>query len=151
MKYEIVQLEKMTVVGISAKTSNNAPDMHTTIGGLWNDFYGKGIYQSIPDKTSGKAIELYTDYENEEKGDYTVMVACETKHTDNLPENMQSKVIPAGRYAKFIVKGNYITACTEFWKELWQMYLPRSFVCDFEEYQNSDLDNCEIHFYIGLK
>lgn len=44
-----------------------------------------------------------------------------------------------------------ITAVAQFWQELWKMDLPRSFVCDFEEYQNADPENAEIHIYIGLK
>jgi len=59
--------------------------------------------------------------------------------------------IPAGSYAKFIVKGNVVTAVAEFWQELWKMDLNRAFVCDFEEYQNGDCENAEIHLYIGLK
>ena len=31
------------------------------------------------------------------------------------------------------------------------MDLPRSFQCDFEEYQDDSMDNGEIHIYVGLK
>ena len=41
-------------------------------------------------------------------------------------------------------------AVAEFWQELWKMKLDRSFICDFEEYQNGGIDDCEIHIYIGL-
>lgn len=44
-----------------------------------------------------------------------------------------------------------LAAVQAFWKKLWSMKLERSFVCDFEEYQNVDLENAEIHIYIGLK
>jgi predicted transcriptional regulator YdeE len=44
-----------------------------------------------------------------------------------------------------------VTAVGEFWQKLWQMPLDRTFVFDFEEYQNSDPDNCEVHIYIGIK
>ena len=36
-------------------------------------------------------------------------------------------------------------------KEIWQMDLPRTFRCDFEEYQNDCMDQAEIHIYVGLK
>lgn len=150
MNYEIVELKEKTVVGISARTNNNSPEMHNVIGGLWNDFYGKGIYTCIPCKVNGKAIEIYADYEDDENADYTAMVACEVENADDLPEGTEKRIIPAGKYAKFVVRGNMVTACIEFWRELWNMDLPRSFVCDFEEYQNSDPDNSEIHMYIGL-
>ena len=44
-----------------------------------------------------------------------------------------------------------LTAVREFWRELWNMDLNRAFVCDFEEYQNADPENAEIHMYISLK
>ncbi|MBQ2581760.1 MAG: effector binding domain-containing protein, partial [Ruminococcus sp.] len=97
-----------------------------------------------------KALGIYTDYENDEKADYTLMTACEVTDA-NVPGQYEVRTIPAGKYAKFVVKGNMVTAVGEFWQKLWKMELDRSFVCDFEEYQNADPDNCEIHIYIGLK
>lgn len=44
-----------------------------------------------------------------------------------------------------------VAAVQQFWTELWKMNLKRSFVCDFEEYQNADVENAEIHIYISLK
>jgi len=79
MNYEIVTLEEKTVAGISARTNNGSPDMGAVIGGLWNRFYSEGIYEEIPEKANQKALGIYTDYAGDETGDYTVMVACETK------------------------------------------------------------------------
>ena len=42
MKYEIVELEPKTVVGISAVTSNNDPEMQKKIGDLWTRLYPGG-------------------------------------------------------------------------------------------------------------
>ena len=151
MNYEIVILKEKTVVGISARTNNFAPDMGEIIGGLWNRFYNEGIYNSIPDKTNNKALGIYTDYDDDKKDNYTVLVACEV---NSNPENNDSffvSKIPEGRYAKFIVKGNMYTAVENAWQKIWQMNLPRTFVCDFEEYQNCDMNNAEIHIYIGIE
>lgn len=151
MDYEIVQLKEKTVVGISARTNNLAPDMGAVIGGLWERFYGQGIYESIQHKSNGKALGIYTDYANAETGDYTIFVACEVDRAGNLPKETEKKVIPKGRYAKFVVKGELHQAVAQFWQKLWTMDLPRSFGADFEEYQNGDTENAEIHIYIGLK
>jgi len=151
MNYEIVTLGEKIVFGLSARTNNASPEMGMVIGQLWNRFYNEEIYVQIPDKVNGKALEIYTDYEGDEKGDYTVMVACEVS---KLPEDIGDRVtrkIPAGKYARFIVKGNVQKAVADFWEELWTMDLPRSYVCDFEEYQNGDMENAEIHIYISLR
>lgn len=151
MKYEIVNLTEKTVVGISARTSNFSPDMEKVIGTLWYNFFQNGIYEQINNKSDYKALGLYSEYENEEKGSYTATVGCRVANAEELPESTVKMTIPEGKYTKFIVKGNMQKAVSEFWQELWKMDLPRSFVCDFEEYQNSNMENAEIHIYIGLK
>ncbi len=150
MDYEIVTLEEKIVVGISARTNNTSPDMGAVIGGLWKRFYNEGIYASIPDKKSGKALGIYTEYTGNEKADYTTIVACETERE---PQEGQYTVyrIPAGKYAKFVIYGDMVQAVAAAWQEIWQMDLPRAFQCDFEEYQSDAMDHAEIHIYVGLK
>lgn len=150
MNYEIVHLDEKTVAGCCARTSNTAPDMGQVIGGLWQKFYSPDGHPTIPGRIGDKALGIYTDYADAEKGEYTVMVACEVSGAD-VPEQFSVRKIPAGTYSKFIVKGHTVTAVQQFWQELWQMKLNRSFVCDFEEYQNADFENAEIHIYIGLQ
>lgn len=151
MKYEIVTLQEKKVVGVGARTSNSAPDMGAVIGGLWQKFFNEGVYSSIEHKVNEKALGLYTDYAGDDKGDYTAVVACEVEQVQRLPEGLCVRTIPAGRYAKFVVKGDMVQAVAAFWGELWQMDLPRSFICDFEEYQDERMEDAEIHIYIGLK
>lgn len=153
MNYEIVTLEEKTVAGILARTNNMDPEMGMVIGGLWNRFYGEGIYASIPGKISEKALGIYMDYAGDEKSDYTVLVAYEVCKEIEEEKGGQIAVrkIPGGRYAKFIVKGDMRMAVAQAWGEIWKMDLPRTFVCDFEEYQNGDMEQAEIHIYIGLK
>lgn len=151
MKYEIVNLEEKTAVGLCARTNNSSPDMCQVIGGLWQRFYSDGAYSAIENKADCKAVGLYYDYQDEEKGDYSTAAACVVNAADKIPESMTVIKIPAGKYAKFIIKGDMVEAVAQFWNELWKMDINRSFVCDFEEYQNSDPVNAEIHIYIGVK
>ena len=149
MNYEIVTLEEKIAVGISARTNNTSPDAGTIIGGLWNRFYNEGIYASISGKANTKALGIYTDYAGDEKADYTTIVACETVE-EPTKEGYTVCRIPAGKYAKFVVHGDMVQAVAAAWQEIWQMNLPRTFQCDFEEYQDDCMDNAEIHIYVGL-
>lgn len=150
MNYEIVTLKEKIAVGVSARTGNASPDMGKVIGGLWERFYGGGVYGSIPCKADEKALGIYTEYAGDEKEDYTVMAACET--TQEPKEGGYAVLrIPAGRYARFVIHGDMVQAVAAAWQEIWQMDLPRSFQCDFEEYQDDSMDNAEIHIYVGLK
>lgn len=150
MNYEIVTLEEKIAVGVSARTNNLSPDMGAVIGGLWNRLYHEGIYESIPGKVNEKALGIYTDYAGDATADYTVLAACETKEE---PQGGGFAIcrIPAGRYAKFVIHGDMVQAVASAWQEIWQMDLPRTFRCDFEEYQDDCMENAEIHIYVGLR
>ncbi|MCP1103302.1 putative transcriptional regulator YdeE [Aequitasia blattaphilus] len=150
MEYEVIKLKEKIVAGVESRTNNASPDMNMVIGGLWRDFYEKGIHESIPNKSNKKALGIYTDYARDESGDYTIVVACEVEKEESN-ENVVFRRIPAGSYAKFVVQGDMVQAVADFWQKLWKMDLPRAYTCDFEEYQDESMDNATIHMYIALK
>jgi predicted transcriptional regulator YdeE len=149
MQYEIVTLQETRVAGFTTRTNNASPDMPAVIGGLWQRFLAEDGYAAIPGRLTGKALGIYTDYANDEHGDYTFMTACAVQ--DDVPDTFETRILPAGTYARFVVKGNMVMAVGEFWNKLWQMPLDRTYQADFEEYQNADPENCEIHIYIGIR
>jgi len=146
MKYEVVNLEEKIIVGLSAVTSNSSPDMGEVIGNLWGKFYQGGISQSVKNKMNSFAIGLYSEYSGD---NYTVTVGNEVSKPEN--EELTVKVIPGGKYAKFSIHGNMVTAVADAWREIWKMNLERSFTGDFEEYISNDFENADIDIYIALK
>lgn len=146
MTYEIVELQAKKVVGVSATTCNEHPNMGQIIGGLWEKLYQGGVYESIQNKVNDHAIGLYSDYT--EKG-YCVTVGNEVSYVAN--EELVVKVIPAGRYAKFSIHGHMQQAVAKAWEAIWQMDLDRSFAGDFEVYLNSDWEEADIEIYIALR
>ena len=81
-----------------------------------------------------------------------MFACCEVTEKTALPEQFETAVIPAGRYAEFVVYGDVQHDVAAFWAELWQMPLHRSFTGDFEEYRCVDsMGNAQIHIYIALK
>lgn len=151
MQYEIVTLNEKIMAGFSGRTNNTSPDMSRVISGLWQRLYAEHGCMKLKNRVNDKAMGIYTDYAGDHLDDYTVFVGCEVSDTESVPNEMQTLRIPAGQYAKFIIYGNMVTAVSDFWQELWKMNLNRSFICDFEEYQNADPEHAEIHIYIGLK
>lgn len=150
MNYEIVKLEEKMTVGVSARTSSMSPDVGTVIGGLWNSFFNQGVYSAIPNKANAKALGIYTDYAGDDKTEYTVLVGCETNEQPSSGDYAVCR-IPAGQYAKFVIHGDMVKAVGAAWQEIGEMNLPRAFRCDFEEYQDDNMDNPEIHIYVGLE
>lgn len=146
MNYEIVNLQQKTVVGVSAVTSNTDPEMGKIIENLWVKLYHGGINPTIKNKINEYAIGLYSDYVD---GQYCVTAGNEVSEAQN--DELDVKVIPAGKYAKFSVHGHMETVVAQAWQEIWQMDLERSYTGDFEEYLNADLENADIDLYIALK
>lgn len=146
MKYEIVNLDEKIVVGVSAVTGNNDPEMGKIIGGLWEKLYQSGINANIKNKVNEYAIGLYSDYSDDR---YSVTAGNEVSKAEN--PDLTVKIIPAGKYAKFSVHGHMEKAVSEAWGKIWPLDLDRSFTGDFEEYLNADFENCDINIYIALK
>ena len=150
MEYEIIELQEKRVEGIGIKTSNENGKSVQDIGKLWQKFFAEGEYDKIEHKANQKTIGLYTDYEGDYTKPYYFMVGCEVEKES---QNRMMKIIPKGKYAKFVIKGDVQKSVGEAWGKIWQMDLKRKYECDFEEYQNNsqDMQNQEIHIYIGLE
>ncbi|MCI8640456.1 MAG: GyrI-like domain-containing protein [Clostridia bacterium] len=153
MKYEIVELEEKVVAGIKVKTTNQDGKAIQDIGSTWQKLFTKGIYEEIPHKVNSKTIGLYTEYEGDYTKPYTFIAGLEVSKELEMNKYMVSKVIPKGKYAKFVIIGDVQNSVGQAWKEIWSLNLKRNYNCDFEEYQNNseDMQKQEIHIYIGLK
>lgn len=143
MKYEVVNLEKKVVVGYSANTSNEDPNMQAIIGGLWQNLYNPANVSRVQGRVNAYAIGLYSDYS--EKG-YQVTAGFEVKAADSA-EGFSVKTIPAGKYAKFSVHGDMVEAVAKAWQEIWNTPLERTYTGDFEEYTSME----DIDIYIAIK
>lgn len=147
MNYNIVNLEEKIIVGVCIKTSNQDIAMGEKIGQLWTDLYQGGVNAKIKNKVNEYAVGLYSDYA--EDGSYTVTAGNEVSRSEN--KDLVTKIIASGRYAKFSAKGDMEKAVAIAWEIIWKTELERSFTGDFEEYLDSDFENCRIDIYIALK
>ena len=152
MKYEIVELEEKVVTGIKIKTTNQDGKAIQDIGMTWQKLFANGIYEKIPNKVNGKTIGLYTEYEGDYTKPYTFIAGAEVSQEIQMSEEIESIMIPKGKYAKFIITGDVQNSVGKVWQEIWNMELKRKYTCDFEEYQNNseDMLKQEIHIYIAL-
>ena len=152
MKYEIVELEEKVVTGIKIKTTNQDGKAIQDIGMTWQKLFANGIYEKIPNKVNGKTIGLYTEYEGDYTKPYTFIAGAEVSKEVQIGEEIESIIIPKGKYAKFVITGDVQNSVGQAWQEIWNMDLKRKYTCDFEEYQNNseDMLKQEIHIYIAL-
>lgn len=134
MEYEIVELEEKIVEGISIKTTNQNGQSMKDIGMLWKQFFAEGVYNKIENKINDKTIGMYTDYEKDYTKPYSFMAGAQVKQKSNNIENRVNKIIPKGKYAKFVIRGDVQKSVGEAWEKIWNMNLKRKYTCDFEEY-----------------
>lgn len=152
MNYEIVTLEEKTLIGFTARTCNNDPQMVTVIGGLWKRLFESGTFFTIKNKMNEHSIGLYSNYTDNVDGGYDITVGCEVKSPSELPQDTVIKTIPAGCYAKFIIFGDMVEAVGKAWQEISLLPLPRTFTGDFEEYVSTgENGEAEVHIYIAIK
>ena len=153
MKYEIVELEEKVVTGIKIKTTNQDGKAIQDIGMTWQKLFANGIYEKISNKVNGKTIGLYTEYEGDYTKTYTFIAGAEVSQEVQIGEEIKSIIIPKGKYAKFVIKGDVQNSVGQAWQEIWNMGLKRKYICDFEEYQNNseDMQKQEIHIYIAIE
>ena len=148
MNYEIVKLDEKIVAGYTARTGNTDPDCQKIIGGLWNDFMGKGLFTSLEKRVNEYCIGLYSDYDFKAMT-YDVTVGAQVSSCDS--KELSVKRIPAGKYAKFSIKGDVVKAVAAAWEEIWKMPLERTFTGDFEEYISNIDGIAEIDIYVAVK
>ena len=152
MKYKIVKLEEKVITGIRIKTTNQDGKAMQDIGITWQKLFADGIYEKVPNKVNGKTIGLYTEYEGDYTKPYTFIAGAEVSREVKIGEEIESIMIPKGKYAKFVITGDVQNAVGQALQEKWNMDLKRKYTCDFEEYQNNskDMQKQEIHIYIAL-
>lgn len=151
LPYEVVELPAITVAGFSLRTSNTSPSMQADIGAMWGRFFSPGAYDAILGKKDGKYVGMYTNYESDHKGAYDFVACCAVSDVKQ-GTGIETKIIPAGKYAKFTLRGPMMETVGGFWQALWNMDLPRAYTCDFEEYQEGcTMEHSVIHMYISLK
>ena len=152
MKYEMVELEEKVVAGIKIKTTNQNGKAMQDIGITWQKLFTDGLYENILNKVNNKTIGLYTEYEGDYTKPYTFMAGAEVSREVERGEEIESIIIPKGKYAKFVITGDVQNSVGQAWQEIWNMDLKRKYTCDFEEYQNNseDMQKQEIHIYIAL-
>ncbi|QOR35032.1 GyrI-like domain-containing protein [Clostridium sp. 'deep sea'] len=150
MKYELITLTEMQIVGLAVKADNSEEEAFV-IGNTWQRFFDESIMNSINNKITSLGIGLYANYESDALGSYTFLCGCEV--TKNKNPELNAITIPAGKYGKFTIKGHPVNDLMKAWQEIWQMQLNRKFTCDFEvyHYDNEDMNNQTIDIYIALK
>lgn len=151
MNYTLISLPLKFIIGITTRTSNATAAQD--IPKLWQQFYQTNVAQRIAHKKSDAILALYCDYEKDHTAPYTLIIGCEVDSTDNIPQDMAVKEIPASTYVVFKNYGPFPEELVKTWHMIWQAPLDRSYTGDFELYNPTfhPIENPELDVYIAIR
>ncbi len=158
----VARHEDMQIVGFKIRTRNSAEvdPKSAEIPKLWHRFFE---WQArTKQKRAGQPaviIAVYSDYESDENGAYTLTLGAESNSVGELPEGMVTRTIPAGTYTRVTSdKGQMPLNVIDAWKTIWQATPEwlggrRAFQTDFEIYDERCRNSAEsqIDIYLSLK
>ena len=162
MKKEKVNLDEITLVGLTARTNNkNEMNPETSkIGELFKYYHSNQLANTIKHRAQpGETYSIYTEYESDENGDYTYFLGEAVESTEGQ-DLSQFKIltIPASNYQKFTtgpgaLPGIIISA----WQTIWAMGEndfggKRKYIADFEIYDEkaANPSNALVDIYVGI-
>lgn len=133
------------VRGLCVRTQNRDEFHESTakLPKLWQQLYSSGL------TTNTNIFGVYSDYESDANGLYTVTVGIASKE-EHAP--LSSVAVQTGNYLVFQSKGPMPATLIETWKCVWNYFektnkYHRNFLSDFEAYSNTD----EVAIHIGIK
>ena len=156
----IVRKPIITLAGVSTRTTN-AEELgpHGRLPKLWETYLQSDIARSPGVVDPHLIYALYTDYESDANGAYTVLVGHEVDHSLVQADAQLSHAdIPESTFLEFITKrGPVYEVVAEAWGEIWEYFKSspekRSYTGDFELYDARNLDpaNAEVKIYIAIQ
>lgn len=140
-----VRLESRRFIGISCRTTNSAERDPATrkIAPLYERFFTEGIPARLADcKDEAGIFGVYSNYESDHSGAFTLTVACETEVDEVAPEGLDVIDMAAGNYLVFEEPGELPGAVFALWQRIWNYFDEstedrRAFTIDFEEYSDA--------------
>lgn len=155
----MIERESFQIVGISAQTSNaNEITPQAKIPKLWSDFYQQEVMGQIKNPVNNVIFGLYSDYETDVNGDYSITLGVEVAATDEITQGMVVKTIPAAKYLVFTSeKGSMPDIVIKAWQDIWAWFasseIERAYTGDFESYDErcANPQEAQVDIYIAIK
>ncbi len=93
----------LVIVGIALRSSPSSAA--ADISAFWQRFMREDIAATLGPK-DGHIYAVYTDYESDWRGPYTMVLGVAGEASASVPAGMRRVRAPAGEYASFAARGN---------------------------------------------
>jgi predicted transcriptional regulator YdeE len=145
----------LKIVGISTRTRNEIGKPNIEIMNLWAKFMTKNISEQIKNKASHNIYSIYTDYESNFMGEYTVVLGFAVEDLKDVPPGLVSREFQEAQFKVIPAHGAMPDAVIQAWIDIWNKdsALNRAYSYDFELYtENSQKgDQSVVDIYLSVK
>ena len=145
----------LKIVGLSARARNKIGEPNIEIMNLWAKFMTKNISEQIKNKVSHNIYSIYTDYESNFMGEYTVLLGFAVEDLNDVPPDLVGRVFPEAQFEVIPAKGAMPDAVIQTWIDIWNKdsTLNRAYNYDFELYtENSQKgDQSVVDIYLSVR
>lgn len=156
MEPQFIDKDVFLVAGFELRTTTRDGRNFAEIPRFWQQVMAQGQIDRIPDRKSPDAIlGICMDFDAD--GSFSYIIGAEVSGSDNLPDDMVAKTIPAGRYAVFTARGEMPDAIQQTTRTIYGEWLPNSpyrhaGLADYELYDErfDDPENPEINIYVSV-
>ncbi|MWV46382.1 AraC family transcriptional regulator [Paenibacillus sp. HJL G12] len=159
MNYEITHMPAVELAGIKIRTSNrreSGPD--GLIPSLWEQYGQGGLSAKLKPIHPQLLYALYTEYESDVNGDYTLLLGHERDLGFLGEDAIGIASIPEATYLKFTTqRGPVQQVVIQLWQEIWAFFenseIKRTYTGDFELYNLQDLNSADavVDVYIAVE
>ncbi len=161
MQKEKIDLPEIKLAGIKVRTNNKKEydPLTAAISPCIQRYFQQKLAEKIPHrKNPGTTFCAYSDYESDYTGEYTFYIGEEVAFFEDLPEGLETHIIPPQTYVKLTTPaGPMPTVVINAWQEIWQMSPEtlggqRRYDTDFQihDARAKDPQNTVLDIYIGL-
>lgn len=147
-------IQQFYLIGISIRTTNENGQSAKDIETVWGKFWGEEIQKQIPNKVNEDIYAVYTNYETDFTGPYTVIIGVPVRSLEKIPDGFVGIPIEKAVYQKFVSKGKMPEAMFTTWLEIWQnKSLNRAYKVDFTIHGKKyyDGNQAEVETFISVK
>lgn len=150
--------ERLVIMGIAASTTNEAECKGDgEIPKLWQRFFQEQVSEKTPAKVDQALYGLYTDYEADVNGRYTMLIGHAVDQHAEMPEGFVKKEVPAAKYLVFTSQEGPITEVVpKLWQQIWNYFEQsdekRTYTGDFERYDERCMnpEKAVVEVYVAI-
>ena len=150
-----IKLKEFRLIGLALKTKTTNENGQSAIdcGSLWQQFEKGNYAEKISGKLSNEIFAVYHDYEGDHTKPFSYFIGCKVKANTEIPDGLNSLIIPEGVYEKIIAKGKMPDCVADAWKNSWRSNSSRAYNTDFEVYgeRSKNWNDAEVDIFISVK